>query len=87
MYSLSLSAAGIRFLGSPTTAGGFYLPCGRLTALRETPSGLPRSAFRRNSRGGHLLYTGDLVLAADQEPNLLQLSQCRRINQDFDDRQ
>lgn len=58
MHSRCLSAAGFRFLEHPPPAGEFSLPHGRLTGLRQTPTGLSRSALLRRDWGGCPLYSG-----------------------------
>ena len=58
MGSLCLSAAGLRFLQLPTPAEALAFPCGRVTDLRQTSTGLSCSAFVRCGQFRCLLYTG-----------------------------
>ena len=58
MGSLCLSAAGLRFLQLPTPAEALAFPCGRVTDLRQTSTGLSCSAFVRCGQLRCLLYTG-----------------------------
>ena len=58
MGSLCLSAAGLRFLQLPTPAEALAFPCGRVTDLRQTSTGLSCSAFVRGGQFRCLLYTG-----------------------------
>lgn len=59
MCSRCLSAGSLRFLRHLVPTGEFGLPCGQLTAFRQTPLGLPRSTRVRYHRGGCLLYRGE----------------------------
>ena len=61
MCSRCLSAGSLRFLRHLVPTGEFSLPCGWLTAFRQTPLGLPRSTRVRYHRGGLLLYRGERV--------------------------
>ena len=58
MVSPCLSAAGLRFLQPPVPAEDLTLPCGRVTDLCQTSSGLPCSASLRDNRGRRPLYAG-----------------------------
>ncbi len=60
-FPAAFRRAGIGLLDRPAPAGELGLPCGRLTGLARTPTGLSRSARPRSGRGGCSLNPGATV--------------------------